>query len=98
VTSAPRSSVAAGRLTELVGGPLAHLAEQAVLAASDQLAAAKDEYATAFLRAKISKANPTDRQAEASATVEAGQKVQAAEASYFIATQRFAAAIRQKGA
>jgi hypothetical protein len=66
-----------------------------VLEASQRLADAKEAHATAFLRAKISSKNPTDRQAEASAQIEAGQELQAAEADYFITQHVFVAALRR---
>lgn len=56
-------------------------------------ALAREAFFTAFLRAKISHKNPTDRQAEASAEVEAGAEMVAAETRLFIAKQKYAAAI-----
>lgn len=72
-------------------------AEVELTKAGEALAAAKEEYATAFLRAKISAKNPTDRQAEASAQVEAGKALTAAETDYFIAKELLAAAARNLG-
>jgi hypothetical protein len=70
-----------------------HPEEDDLLAASLDLAQAREAYAEAFLRAKISHRNPTDRQAEASAQIEAGRSLLAAETIYFMAKADYAAAL-----
>jgi hypothetical protein len=68
-----------------------------LIRASNELAEARQKSAEAFLLAKLSSRKPTDRQAEASAEVEAGEVLTAAETMYFIAKEQFAAALRQGG-
>ena len=69
---------------------------EAVVFGSQRLGRARERYAEAFLRAKISSKNPTDRQAEASAEIEAGQEVVAAETTLFLAKVAYAAAAGAK--
>lgn len=69
-----------------------------LLRASNELGAARVRHAEAFLMAKLSNRKPTDRQAEASAEVEAGAHLVAAETQFFIAKEQYAAALRRGGA
>lgn len=70
---------------------------RALLQASNSYAEARQKHAEAFLLAKISSRKPTDRQAEASAEVEAGAELVAAETLLFITKETYAAALRQMG-
>lgn len=73
------------------------LALRALLDASNKLGEARQKHAESFLLAKISSRKPTDRQAEASAEVEKGPALIAAETLYFIAKAQYAAALGLKG-
>lgn len=63
--------------------------------ASNVLGSARKRHAEEFLLAKIRGKGATDRQAEASAEVKAGEHLLAAETKYFIARVNYESAMRR---
>lgn len=82
-------STGEGVMTPAVAAP----ALQFLIRASNELGEARVKHAEAFLLAKLSNRKPTDRQAEASADVETGAKLTAAETQLYIAKVQYAAAL-----